>query len=65
LKLIEWYEDGQVELYDLKQDIGERHDLANARPEQAARLRNQLARWRESVGAQMPKPNPNYDPVRP
>jgi arylsulfatase A-like enzyme len=64
LKLIEWYEDGRTELYDLMQDIGERHDLAAERPEQAARLRNQLARWRESVGAQMPKPNPNYDPMK-
>ncbi len=63
LKLIEWYEDGRVELYDLKRDIGERHDLAAERPVEAARLYKQLARWRESVGAQMPKPNPNYDPT--
>ena len=63
-KLIEWYEDGRVELYDVKRDIGERHDLAAERPEEAARLRNQLARWRESVGAQMPKPNPDYDPKK-
>jgi arylsulfatase A-like enzyme len=61
LKLIESYEDSRTELYDLKRDIGERHDLAAERPNEAARLRNQLARWRESVGAQMPKPNPNYD----
>jgi hypothetical protein len=52
-----------MELFDVKQDIGERHDLAAERPEQAARLRNQLARWRESVGAQMPRPNPDYDPT--
>jgi len=65
LKLIEWYEDGKVELYDVKRDIGEQHDLASQRPEQAARLRNQLAQWRESVGAQMPKPNPDYDPMKP
>ena len=62
LKLIEWYEDGKVELYDVKRDIGEQHDLANERPEQVARLRNQLARWRKSVGAQMPSPNPDYHP---
>ena len=61
LKLIESYEDSRTELYDLKRDIGERHDLAAERPNEAARLRNQLARWRESVGAQMPKLNPNYD----
>jgi arylsulfatase A-like enzyme len=65
LKLIEWYEDGRIELFDIKRDIGERLDLATERPEQAARLRDQLARWRESVGAQMPKPNPDYDPMEP
>ncbi|HZW31688.1 MAG TPA: sulfatase, partial [Isosphaeraceae bacterium] len=63
-KLIESYEDGRVELYDLKRDVGERHDLAAERPEEAARLRNQLARWRESVAAQMPRPNPDYHPHR-
>jgi arylsulfatase A-like enzyme len=64
LKLIERYEDDRVELYDLKRDIGERHDLAAERPEEAARLRERLARWRESVGAQMPRPNPDYDPAK-
>jgi arylsulfatase A-like enzyme len=62
LKLIEWYEDRRVELYDLEQDIGEQHDLAAEHPVEAARLRDQLAQWRESVGAQMPKPNPDYAP---
>jgi arylsulfatase A-like enzyme len=65
LKLIEWYEDGRMELYDLKRDLGERRDLAPERPQEAARLRAQLARWRESVGAQMPRPNPQYDPEKP
>jgi arylsulfatase A-like enzyme len=62
LKLIEWYEDGRLELYDLKRDIGEGHDLAAENQEEAARVHNQLARWRESVDAQMPRPNPDYDP---
>jgi arylsulfatase A-like enzyme len=64
LKLIEWYEDGRLELYDLKRDLGERRNLASQRPQDAARLRAQLARWRESVGAQMPRPNPEYDPEK-
>jgi arylsulfatase A-like enzyme len=62
MKLMEWYEDGRVELYDLKRDIGERHNLAAERPEEAARLRNELVQWRESVGAEMPKPNSDFDP---
>ena len=35
-KLIEWYEDGQVELYHLKDDLGEQNDLAAKLPEKAA-----------------------------
>jgi arylsulfatase A-like enzyme len=63
LKLIESYEDGRVELYDLAHDLGERHDLAAERPDDAARLRTRLADWRRSVDAQMPRPNPEYDPA--
>ncbi|MDH3734623.1 MAG: sulfatase [Gemmatimonadota bacterium] len=54
LKLVEWFEDGAVELYDLSRDIGERRDLIDERPEEAARLLNELRRWREEVGANMP-----------
>ncbi|MFQ6132905.1 MAG: sulfatase [Armatimonadota bacterium] len=61
-KLIEFYEDMHVELYNLKQDIGEKNDLAEKMPKRADRLRRQLHAWREAVGAQMPTPNPNYDP---
>jgi arylsulfatase A-like enzyme len=64
LKLIDWYEDGRGELYDLAQDPGEQRDLAPERPEEAARLRTLLAEWRESVAAQMPRPNPDFDPQR-
>lgn len=59
-KLIEFYQDGHVELYDLRRDPGERHDLARKRPALAARMRRQLAAWRRSVGAQMMNPNPDY-----
>ncbi len=54
MKLVEWFEDGSIELYDLSTDLGERRDLARERPEVAAELRQRLARWRESVGANMP-----------
>jgi arylsulfatase A-like enzyme len=60
LKLIEWYEDGRTELYDLGADIGEQKDLAGDHPADVARLRNELARWRDSVAARMPTPNPEY-----
>jgi arylsulfatase A-like enzyme len=60
-KLIEWYEDGQVELYNLKDDIGERHDLAGTMPEKAAELRQTLHAWRSEVGAKMPEGKPRED----
>jgi arylsulfatase A-like enzyme len=61
-KLIEFYEDDHVELYNLKDDVGESNDLAQKLPEEAARLRKLLADWRKSVNAQMPTPNPDYKP---
>lgn len=54
LKLIEFYEDNHVELYDLASDIGEEHDLADARPHEAARLKEKLHAWLKKVDAQMP-----------
>ena len=61
-KLIEFFEDGNVELFNLKSDPLETNDLAGEQPERAAEMLKQLVAWRKSVGAQMPVPNPNYDP---
>jgi arylsulfatase A len=55
----------RVELYDIKGDVGEQHDLAGARPELARELRARLHAWRREVGAQMPTPNPKHDPTKP
>jgi arylsulfatase A-like enzyme len=63
-KLIEFYEDNHVELYNLKDDIGEKVELSAKMPQQAQQLRKLLGDWRKQVGAQMPTPNPNYDPAR-
>jgi arylsulfatase A len=63
-KLIEYYEDGALELYDLEEDIGEQSNLADQTPKRAADLQKRLSEWRESVNAQMPTPNPDYDPER-
>lgn len=59
-KLIEWYENDRVELYDLREDPGETTDLSGEMPELKARLLQRLARWRDSVDAEMPRPNPEY-----
>lgn len=62
-KLIEFFEDGNVELFDLKSDPWEKNDLAKKHPERAAELLGQLVAWRKSVGAQMPAPNPDHVPA--
>ncbi|MCY3971560.1 MAG: sulfatase [Acidobacteria bacterium] len=51
-KLIERYEDGQVHLYDLEADIGERNDLAAEEPERVAEMRARLHAWYGQVGAE-------------
>lgn len=61
-KLIEWFEDNRVELFDLPADLGEAHDVSREHPEIARRLRAELRKWREDVGAKMPTPNPLFQP---
>jgi arylsulfatase A len=59
-KLIEWYEDGKLELFDLADDPGETKNIA---PENAAtveELKAALDAWRKNIGAKMPLPNPAY-----
>ncbi|MEM8873682.1 MAG: sulfatase [Planctomycetota bacterium] len=55
-KLIEFYEDDRVELYDLATDIGEARDRAADEPDIAADLRRRLQTWRASVDARYPTP---------
>ena len=59
-KLLEYFEDGHLDLSNLKADPGEQHDLAEQMPDRAESLRAQLAAWRESVGAKLPTPNPDH-----
>lgn len=63
-KLIEHYDDNSIELFDLKYDIGESTNLITLKTEKAKELLQDLRSWRDSVGAQMPTPNPNFDPIR-
>ncbi len=64
-KLIEFFNDMHVELYDIKHDIGEERDLTKEKPKLVEELRTRLHAWRREVGAQMPTPNPRHDPTRP
>jgi arylsulfatase A-like enzyme len=56
-KLMEFFEDKHLELYNLTDDIGETKNLANAMPDKAKELHAKMLAWRESVGAKMPTPN--------
>ena len=53
-KLIEFFETGTIELYNLAEDIGEKTDLAQKMPERAKQLHDHLLAWRKKVNAQMP-----------
>jgi arylsulfatase A-like enzyme len=57
-KLIEYFEDGRLELFNLNTDIGEKKNLASPQPEQARKMHQLLADWRKQVGAQLPIPKP-------
>lgn len=56
-KLMEFLEDGHLELYNLGDDLGESRNLAGAMPEKAAELRLKLLAWRKEVKAPMPGKN--------
>jgi arylsulfatase A-like enzyme len=63
-KLIEFFDTGELELYNLAEDIGETRDLAEAMPEKAAELRERLEAWRESEGVGIPESSRDYNPSK-
>lgn len=60
-KLIEFFEDGRTELYDLEGDLAEANDLADALPEVREDLLTRLHAWQSSIDARFPAPNPNVE----
>jgi len=60
-KLIEFYEDSRLELYNIKNDIGEEKNLASTHPEITANMHIMLKQWREKSGAILPKSNPDWN----
>jgi uncharacterized sulfatase len=63
-KLIENLESQDTQLYNLAADIGETTDLSKAYPQIHSALYAELKQWQKSVDAQLPVPNPDFDPVR-
>ena len=56
-KLMEYLEDGHLELYNLKDDLGETKNLTTTNPDKAKELLERLNAWRKETGAPMPTPN--------
>jgi arylsulfatase A-like enzyme len=61
-KLLEYFEDGRRELYDLDADPSEKADLAAKEPDRVRELYAKMVAWRQQVGAAMPTANPDYRP---
>lgn len=59
-KLIEFYEDETVELYNLRDDVGERTNLAASQKEVADRMHAELSAWRKATGAYIPRPEGGF-----
>lgn len=61
-KLHEYFEDGGLELYNLKRDIGETKNLAEANPDKTKELHGLMKKWRQQIGAPVPtEKNPKFD----
>jgi hypothetical protein len=62
-KLIEFFEDGALELYNLQQDLGEENNLAHKMPKKTKELHASMLKWRKATKAPVPtERNPQYDP---
>lgn len=61
-KLIEFFEEMEVELYDLIDDVSESHNLRDEMPEKAAELLTLLHDWQNSLEVLMPERYPDYIP---
>ncbi len=59
-KLVAFYDTEKVELYNLKDDIGETEELSGKYPEKCQELLDKLHAWQKDIGALMPTPNPDY-----
>jgi len=59
-KLIEFFEDQQIELYNLRKDIEEKYNISKNFPEITKELQTILDNWRKSLEAKIPKQNPDY-----
>lgn len=64
-KLVEFYETGRQELFDVVKDAGEGRNLSAEKPDLVKEMATKLEAWRQAIGAKMMKPNPNFVPNPP
>jgi arylsulfatase A-like enzyme len=60
-KLLEYFENGTVQLFNLKNDLSEQNNLADSEPAKVKELLELLRNWRKQIGARMMDPNPDYN----
>jgi len=64
-KLLHYYETGESKLYNLAKDLKESNDLSQKMPEKADELNRRLMNYLTKIGADLPVPNPQFDPANP
>ena len=64
-KLMKFYEDDRLALFEIAQDISEQNDLSQQRPQKVKELDRMLVSYLHDIDAQMAVPNPQYDPSKP
>ena len=61
---MQFFETGNLELYNLSNDISEADNVAEQNPQVVAELMNDLQSWQTNVKAAIPvKPNPDFSPA--
>ena len=60
-KLIQWFEDNHVELFNLKDDPSEKYDRSKQEPDRVRAMQTKLIDWQQQVGAKIPQRNPDYE----
>ena len=64
-KLIEWYDDNSIELFNLANDIGEKNNRAAEEKTRVESMKSELHAWQKQVGARKAAPNEKYDATKP
>ncbi|MDF1841751.1 MAG: sulfatase-like hydrolase/transferase [Rubripirellula sp.] len=61
-KLMKFYEDNRLALFDIAADISEQNDLSQQMPQKVKELDRLLVKYLQDINAQMAVPNPQFDP---